>query len=280
MKFDFHIHSVFSDGSSSVEEIFDIAAAKGLVALAVTDHDTVLGLETVKRESGRHKIPFIPAVEFTAAEKELKFHVLAYNIDSGSPELIKYSQNLLEYLNGRSAAQIRLMQKNGIEIEKEEFFKEGRGGPLYRAKLLNVLAKYGYLKKEEIMDSLALYFGKAAPYYLKDEYKYKDFHQICRLIKRNKGIPILAHPGKIKKRDEHLYHELINSGLLDGIEVYHPANSPGVQDELKAYCAAKNLIATGGSDYHGDYNKLKTPICGIDIPAEVYESMCRFLAKL
>ncbi|MGF7058918.1 PHP domain-containing protein [Brassicibacter mesophilus] len=273
MKFDFHMHSVFSDGSSKVEEIFEIAQKACLSALAITDHDTTLGLEVVNNMSKEYNIPFIPAVEFTAVENNLKFHVLAYDIDFQSEELREYSNNLLNHLNNKSKQEIKLMQANGIEIDENEFFKESHGGPLYRAKLLKTLTKYGYLKQEEIMSSLKAFFGKDAPYHIEDSYNYYDFHQICKLIKRNNGIIVLAHPGKIKKKDEGLYRELINSELLDGIEIYHPANDHEVQTELTNIVTNKDIIFTGGSDYHGDYNKLKTPICGIWLPNEVYDNL-------
>ncbi len=273
MKFDFHMHSVYSDGSSTLEEIFEIGKNLKMSAISITDHDTVLGLEKAVDLSKKNNIPIIPAVEFTAVEKGVKFHVLGYNIDYKSLELIKYSETLLNYLNNRSKEQIKLMHNNGIEIEEEEFFKEGKGGPLYRAKMLKTLSKYGYLKEEEIMMSLKAYFGKEAPYYVEDTYKYCDFHQICELIKRNNGIIVLAHPIKVKDKDEELYLEIINSGLLDGVEIYHPSNDMEIREELKEIAKHKDIIVTGGSDYHGIFNKLKTPICGIDIPEEVYKNL-------
>ena len=273
MKFDFHIHSVFSDGSSKIEEIFKIAQKASLSALAITDHDTTLGLKTVDELSKKFKIPFVPAVEFTAVENRIKFHILGYNIDFESHELVEYSEHLLDHLNSISREQIKIIQANGIEIEEKEFFNEGQGGPLYRAKLLKTLTKHGYLKEEEIMGSLKTFFGKGAPYYIEDTFKYYDFEQACNVIKRNGGLPVLAHPGKIKKKNESLYNSLINSDLLDGLEVYHLANDPEVQKQLMDIVNRKNIMFTGGSDYHGDYNKLKTPICGIRLPEEIYYNL-------
>ena len=88
MKFDFHMHSVYSDGSSTAREIFEKAKDLDLKAIAVTDHDTVLGLEEIDKLSKEYAIPFIPAVEFTAVEKGVKFHVLGYNIDYKSQESV------------------------------------------------------------------------------------------------------------------------------------------------------------------------------------------------
>lgn len=277
MKFDFHIHSVFSDGSSKVNMIFDIAQKENLSALAITDHDTTLGLSVVDNISKEYGIPFVPAVEFTAIEEGVKFHVLAYNIDIESKELKDYSERLLLYLNNKSKQQIKLMQKDGIEIEEREFFKESQGGPLYRAKLLKTLARYGYLKQEEIMSCIKTYFGKEGPYYIEDSFKFNDFGQICDLIKRNNGIVVLAHPGKIKKKNMDLYNKLINSELIDGLEVYHPSNDFEVRKELMKVVKKKDILFTGGSDYHGDYNKRKTPICGVTMPDEVYYNLRSYM---
>lgn len=280
MKFDFHIHSVFSDGSSKIEEIFKIAQKACLSALAITDHDTTLGLKTVDEFSKKYRIPFVPAVEFSAVESGIKFHVLGYNINLESHELKEYSEHLLEHLNNISRQQIRILQKNGIEIEECEFFNESQGGPLYRAKLLKTLTKHGYLKEEEIMSSLKPFFGKDAPCYIEDTFKYYDFQQVCKVIKRNGGLVILAHPGKIKKKDEALYNDLINSDLLDGIEVYHLANDTLVQKQLMDIVARKSIIFTGGSDYHGAYNKLKTPIYGIWLPDKIYDNLHPYIRNM
>ncbi len=276
MNFDFHMHSVYSDGSSTVEEIFKIARGIDLKAIAVTDHDTVLGLEDVDKFSREYRIPFVPGIEFTAFEDEMKFHVLGYGIDFTSQELIDYSKDILDKLNRKSREQIELMQENGIEIPEEEFFAEGQGGPLYRAKLLKVLSRHGYVVEEEIMNSLNRFFGKDAPYYVEDGFKYPDFSHVVRLIKENGGVVVLAHPGKIKKKNEKLYYEILNSGLLDGVEVYHIANNINVREELIEFADKKDIMITGGSDYHGKYNKHKMEIGGIDIPVEVYYNLAPY----
>lgn len=295
MCYDFHIHSTYSDGSTILEDIFkevDKIAKKKQQSneihqsqqtlqevqdrncvIAITDHDTVLGIEEESKLSVKYNIPFIPGVEFSAVECGVKFHVLAYNINYKSEELIDYSNELLEHLNNRSKIQIDMLKDAGIDIEKEEYFKESKGGPLYRAKLLKTLSRYGYLKEDEIMSSLKKYFGKDGVCYLEDDYKYMSFQQVCDIIKRNDGIIVLAHPAKIKKKKEKLYYELINSSLLDGVELYHPSITEEVYSELDHIIKSKDLIFTGGSDYHGIFNKNKTPLFGVDVPQQVYEQL-------
>lgn len=255
MKADFHMHSSFSDGSETIMQIYSLAKEQGLKAAAITDHDTILGLKEEEMASKMYCIPFIPAAEFTAAEKGMKFHVLGYGIDPENPELLRYSNCFLEQMNERSGRQILKMQQAGIEIEEKEFFEKAGGGPLYRAKLLGVLADHGLLRREDIMKSLSLYFGKGAPYEEEDHFSYKSFYKICGMIKDAGGYVVLAHPGKIKRKDRQLYDALLREDCLDGVEVYHHDNPEDVRAELLAVAESRRFMVTGGSDYHGIYMK-------------------------
>lgn len=274
--FDFHIHSSFSDGSMSVYSIFEQASRMGAKAIAITDHDTILGIEQEMKYSKKFNIPFVTAAEFTAEEDGLKFHILAYNINV-TDELIDFSKHHLEELNKKSLMQISLLRKQGYPILEEEFFKESGGGPLYRGKLLKTLCNYGYLKEEEIMTSLNKFFGKGGICYVKDSIKYPDFATIVELIKRNGGYVVFAHPQKVKMKNESLYYKILENNLIDGVEVYHPSSNKDLEVELLKEATKRQLLITGGSDFHGIYNKLKTPLLGIDIPNIVYEKMKSFL---
>lgn len=279
MKYDFHFHSSFSDGSETVEEIFRTLKTTGISAVALTDHDTVLGIPAERAASRLTGIPFVPAAEFTAKEGEIRFHVLGFGISDHSDELISYSHELMDCMNERTKRQIRLMQKNGIRLAEEEFFRSAGGGPLYRAKLLRVLADHGYLEQEEIMSSLNAYFGKGAPYYQEDTFSYRPFPEICRMIKQNGGAAVLAHPAKILKKSRELYDGLIHSPLLDGLEVYHPENPAEVREELLAVAAKRGIFCTGGTDFHGVFRKNPIPLGSEEMPDSVFQSMKKFLER-
>lgn len=279
-EYDFHFHSLYSDGSLSLDEIFQSASRRGLKALALADHDTVLGLPEENEVSKKYGIPYVPAAEFTAQEEGLKFHVLGYGIDAANPALIEYSHQLLETMNQRSLRQIEKMQRDGINIPTEEFFRQAAGGPLYRAKLLGVLASYGYLKREEIMSLLPAYFGKEAPYYEKDLFPYRSMQEIADMIHNAGGVVVLAHPGRIKDKNPELYDRLVQSPLLDGLEVYHPRNTPEVRQQLLDIAAARGLIYTGGSDCHGDYMKQPLSVGGELVPPQCAEFLTRFMRNL
>lgn len=267
---DFHLHSLYSDGSASVEQIFQYAKANEIQALALTDHDTILGITEERRCAALYQIPMIAGAEFTAREEHLNFHVLGYHLKESAIELQEYSKSFLEAHNDRTRKQIRLMQERGIPITEEECFQQSGGGPLYRAKLLNVLCQHGYLKQEEIMAKIPEYFGKDAPYYVEDQAPYRSFQEICDLIHRNDGIVVLAHPGKIRRKNESLYHKLIHSPLLDGLEVYHKDNSDEVRAELLEVATRRGILYTGGSDYHGIYMKHLRCVGEEKMPEQVF----------
>lgn len=276
---DFHMHTLFSDGSDSVDALFALAKEQGLAALSVTDHDTVLGLPAVKEASIRYGIPFIPGIELTAKEDGKRFHVLGYGIDPHDSTLLAYSKEFLTAMNQRSLRQIRLMQDDGIGLETEEFFQKAGGGPLYRAKLLDVLASRGLINGEKIMDLTDSYFGSGAPYEVKDTFSYKSFDEICHLIRQAGGKVVLAHPGRIKKKNQALYERLITDSRLDGLEVYHHHNKPEVRAQLLSIAAKKGLLITGGTDYHGTHQKNFRLPGDEFLPNEVISSMMGLLCS-
>uniref|UniRef100_UPI0032611897 hypothetical protein n=1 Tax=Clostridium sp. NkU-1 TaxID=1095009 RepID=UPI0032611897 len=208
----------------------------------------------------------------------MKFHVLGYGMDPDNPELLRYSSCFLEQMNERSRLQIRKMQQAGIEIEEKEFFEKAGGGPLYRAKLLGVLADHGLLRREEIMESLHSYFGKGAPFEEEDHFPYKSFYQVCTMIKEAGGNVVLAHPGKIKRKDGPLYHALLREECLDGLEVYHHDNPEAVREELLAVAGDRHLMVTGGSDYHGIYMKKPALPGAEELPEELAEGLKHLLS--
>lgn len=271
MKYDFHFHSTFSDGSERIETIFGTAKKQGLTALALADHDTVLGIPTAAMCAKKLDICYIPAAEFTAKEQGMRFHVLGYGIDDTNSEMINYSHELLNCMNERSKRQIEKMQNNGIDIPQEAFFERGGGGPLYRAKLLGVLADFGYIDRNRIMSLLPEYFGKGMPYYEEDTFAYRSFEQICDMIHRAGGKAVLAHPEKIKKKNEELYYALLSSSQLDGLEVYHPQNSFATQTELLGVADRRKLIYTGGTDFHGAYMKQPLQVGEVEVPDACFD---------
>lgn len=272
-KGDFHMHSLFSDGSLSINAIFTLAKERGLCALSVTDHDTSLGLRAVMEASSYSGIPFVPGIELTASEDGFLFHVLGYGIDPYDPALRAYSRDFLAAMNWRSLKQIHLMQRDGVAIKTKEFFQKAQGGPLYRAKFLGVLADHALLERKEIINISDAYFGSGSPYEVVDPFHYKSLDEICSFIQQAGGKIVLAHPGRIKKKNQALYERLITDTRLDGLEVYHHHNDPGVRARLLSIAAKRGLLITGGTDFHGLYQKRHTLPGDEFLPDQVFNSL-------
>lgn len=273
MKADFHMHSLFSDGSETIDHIFDIAKEQGLSALAITDHESVLGIAEEDAASARLHIPYVPGVEITALEEGVKFHVLGYGIDPDNEELISYSRDFLDTMNRRSLYQIRMLRQDGIDIPEEEFLKKAGPGPLYRAKILDVLADHGIVPHKKIMRKIGNFFGPGARYEAEDTFCYRDFATVSSMIKNAGGKVILAHPGRIRRKSQELYDRLIVDERLDGLEVCHYQNRPEVREQLLAVAHSRGLMVTGGTDYHGRY-KMDPDLPGDEeLTEEVWRSM-------
>ena len=158
-------------------------------------------------------------------------------------------------MNRRTLHQIHTLKQNGIDIPAEEFFQKAGPGPLYRVKMLDVLADQNRLSSKRVMRMTNRFFGPETRYEPKDTFAYRDFKAICDLIRGAGGKVVLAHPGRIRKKNQELYNRLIVDEKLDGLEVFHYHNNPEVRSHLLSIAHERGLMVTGGTDYHGRYQK-------------------------
>ncbi|MCL1803150.1 MAG: PHP domain-containing protein [Eubacteriaceae bacterium] len=246
VKADLHTHTTFSDGDSSIEEIINAAIAKGIDAVAITDHDTVSHFGKVPE---RAAVRVLKGIEICAVHPETstRTHILGYNMPN--PEIA--AEVCLPYLIARNE---NSMRQAGILIEL--------GYSIDIGKLSRAEGKYLY--KQHIMDWLVS-TGQADSYF-GDDYKaifknagpcdfdieYCDCFTAINAIKASGGLAVLAHAGQ--QQSFWLVRELARAGL-DGIELNHQSHSD--LDKLKIASLAKrySLFMTGGSDFHGRYEQ-------------------------
>lgn len=256
---DLHIHTNASDGEHSPKEIIDIAISKNMKAIAITDHDTIAGIKSALDYVKSKEIEFVPGIEIGCDEPKLDFldiHVIGLFINPDEEGLISG----LEWLKQQRIIQkkeiIKKLNKLGYEISFEELVKEA-GDSFGRPHLAKILLRK-YPKKfksfKQIFDELLGKNGIA--YVFQNKY---NLQQVIKIIKNAGGIPILAHPG-IHFKD---YEELINLFIQKGgkgIEIdYDYENINGLNKEdteklinnLKEIAINKNLLISGGSDFHG-----------------------------
>lgn len=241
---DLHTHTTASDGTLDPLDLFDKAAALGLQVLAVTDHDSTAGYEAVLAQSQRHpSLRVLPAIEMNA-EGELSCHLLGYFIDHKSvpfqTQLARYRDQRIE----RSRAMVAKLAELGFPVKFERVKELAKGGSLGRPHIADALREAGFVRsRQEAFDRFLKKDGFA---YVEGEGPTAE--ETIRLIRAAGGIPVLAHPSYYTP--EPLVKGLVEVGLM-GIEAYYPEHSRGLIQRYLELAKQFELVATGGSDFHG-----------------------------
>lgn len=247
---DLHIHSTFSDGTKSPEEIILMAKEKGLKAIALSDHDTISGLESAKYFGNIHNIEVINALEFSADFNGKEIHLLGYFINTENKELLNSIKQLEVTRNIRNAQLIEKLQALNINITMEYLKTLAVSSIITKAHFGKALVNKGYAKS--IKEAFALYLGENKPAFIKKSLI--DYKDAINLIANAGGICVLAHPyiyGYSEKDLENNIKKLKDNGLK-GIECYYSSHNKKQTNNLLNICQKYNLKITAGSDYHGD----------------------------
>jgi 3',5'-nucleoside bisphosphate phosphatase len=255
---DLHIHSVFSDGILSPDEIFEKAELYGLSAISITDHDTVDGCIIAESIKVNYNIDFLNGVELSCHFQGKEYHVIGYNLDLNNSKL---RQHLATYREARLLRAERILKKLNdfnIPITFDAIMKKAGEAPVARPHIASAMIELGITSN--LKEAFLLYLGEGSPAY-EAKTQFPIEHAI-KLINNCGGIAVLAHPAK-SITQEHLY-SVIEMGL-DGIEVYHPMHD--TKQRLYYHSIANQywLIETGGSDYHGnrDYDEYNFGTAGV-----------------
>lgn len=249
MLVDFHMHSIYSDGVKSPEELLRHALDCNLSMMALTDHDEIDGikaLRTAQEQLDPEKtIKFINGCEFSADYKDKSIHILGYRFDETNKEL----RDFIEYFKSKREERIdeiiRRCNNAGYFISKDELLKKFPKTQAYgRPHIGQLLIDGGYAK--DINDVFKDILRKDSPCYVpkvKIEVPY-----IIDIIHKAGGLAVMAHP-KLVTSDEYVVEMLAYD--FDGMEVYHTKHNDDDVKRYKALATKHNLFITGGSDYHG-----------------------------
>lgn len=247
---DLHLHTTASDGVMSPSEIVRYAKARGLHAIAITDHDTIDGLEEGLSEGKRIDFEVIPGIEISAEHSPGSMHLLGFFLDIHHPllnEKLKYLQKARAERNPKIAERFKQL---GIDITYEEVKRASGGGQVGRPHFAQVLLEKNIVTS--FQEAFDRFLKKGAPAYV-DKLRFTPKETIY-LINEAKGVAVLAHPKTLNLKGylelETLIVRLIEEGLK-GIEVYYPEHSPLEVAKYKTLAERYNLLVTGGTDYHG-----------------------------
>ena len=241
---DLHVHTFHSDSTFTPEEVIDTAHQNGLSAIAITDHDTVDGIDPSIKFANKYGMEVIAGVELTAEEEDLEIHMLGYYIDWKAEWFEKKLAKIREARLARIYVMVEKLKKVGVEIDPKKVFELSGPGAVGRLHLATVLYNEGVTSS--ISEAFRKYIGDKSSCYVK-KYKLTPKEAIDMILKLG-GVPVLAHP-RILGRDD-LIPRLVEAGLR-GIEVYHTEHSNNVALRYEDLALRHGLLVTGGSDCHG-----------------------------
>ena len=255
---DLHTHSTASDGSLSPSALIRAAKEQGLSALALTDHDTIAGLEEAGEEAKKRNIRFIPGIEFEiSCDKDSltivppgEFHLLGLGITHPGQSFFKAVDYLARSRESRNRKILEKLEELNIRVDYGELRSFAGGGSIGRPHIADLLIHHKIVKNRDL--AFSRYLGKGRPFYFPKEGL--RFAEALSLIKESGALAVLAHPFSLYVawgRLPALIRELTCQGL-DGIEAWHPTAKPRSCKRLEILGKELGLRITWGSDFHGE----------------------------
>jgi len=243
--YDLHTHTTASDGRLSSAELVRKAVEEKITALAVTDHDTVDGidpaLEAAAQPGGGPEI--IPGIEVSANYQDASVHVLGLFVRHREPWLVEFFSQARERRIERIHRILAKLDAVGVSIDAEDVFAKSTHGTVGRPHVAEVLVDQRVVSS--FSEAFDRYLGHGAPAYV--GYEKVTLRDATDLITRAGGVASLAHPG-LMERDE-LIPGMVEDGL-QAIEAYHTDHSPEVATRYLEMAERLGLLVTGGSDFH------------------------------
>ena len=240
---DLHMHSTASDGSLPPEAVVQAAHAAGLGVIALTDHDTMGGVDAARREGDRIGVRVITGTELSAHDGDREVHLLALHL-SRVEAIESHLAHFRETRRTRAERIVAALNGLGIPVTFEAVLAQSQGGAVGRPHVARALIAGGWAADSR--EAFDRYLGHGRPANVpKPRLPIAD---AIRLVHDAGGLAILAHPGPEGNRQR---VQRFAAAGLDGLEVRHPSHSPDDTARLSALVEELNLVPSGGSDWHG-----------------------------
>lgn len=262
---DLHLHSQFSDGTYTPEEVAAQGARFGFAALALTDHDTVEGCTRMAAACAAAQIEFIPGAELTAEQAGNELHILGYFLDTQNAKLLTEIAKFQVVRQQRIRDMVARLNELNVPLQVESVFKLANCQSPGRPHVARALVKASLCRSlDEAFDR---FLKKGRPAWV-PKAKMSALEGI-ELIQQAGGLAVMAHPG-LNRTDE-VIPDLVAAGL-DGIECFHTKHTATTAARYLALAEEFNLLVTGGSDCHG-LSKGRPLIGTVKLPYEYVEKL-------
>lgn len=242
---DLHVHSTASDGEVPPADVIEAAKRTGLAAVALTDHDTLDGLEPALSAAAGRGIQVVPGCEFSVAVTWGEMHLLGYFLPFDDPELNHFLGEQRTKRVERAQAIVDRLHEARVPAELDVVIAEAGAGSVGRPHVARTLVKSGAVRT--VNEAFDRFLADGRPAYVPKDLP--SLEQVTELVRRVAGVTSAAHLGSRATRS--FLVELKAAGV-DGIEVIHPAHDDGTVRRVRALSGSLNMLPTGGSDWHGD----------------------------
>ncbi len=247
MRLDLHLHSTASDGALEPGALVAAAAAGRLDVIALTDPDTIAGVPGALA-AARGRIEVIPGIELSTTHRGRELHILGYDIDPETPELLAFSRDAALRRQVRMAEMVERLAELGIHVPYDDVVRlAGSEANVGRPHLARVLVQRGHVRT--FAEAFDRFIGDGGPAFF--PVRLLTPGAAIEIVHRAGGVAVWAHPPLDLFQTE--LRVLADAGL-DGVEVHRPRSLPSESEILLAGVAARGLLVTGGSDWHGDWN--------------------------
>ena len=276
MNGDLHCHTRLSNGSMGIEEIIALAKGRGIETIAITDHDCLAGTVRAKIIGERNGVRVIPGVELSSVDKETGevVHILCYSPDF--PDRLEglCHQNTIARKRASQYMMLKVAQRYPVTAELMKRCASGSTN-LYKQHIMHALMECGVAESfyGKVYDEL---FSPESANNIIVKPAFQEVETVIEAIHAAGGIAILAHPAILGGIEE--IQKYVAMGL-DGIEVWHPSADEETTARFLQYAKKNGLLATGGSAFHGLYNKKALSLGDYSTPKTQLQELLGYKAK-
>ena len=268
MRADLHVHTTASDGKLTPQELIQKAFELKLDVIAITDHDSVEGISPALEAAKRYtQLLVIPGVEINTDVPKGEVHILGYFIDYLKPELNRTLGELRNSRRERGQKMVAKLAEIGINVNWKRVQELAGSGSIGRPHIAQAMLEQGQVSS--LREAFDKYIGRNGPAYVERK-KLTPIEAVQVVLEAN-GLPVLAHPADIEPLEPFLL-QMKKAGIV-GMEVYYAGYNSKTISILKGFAGRLDLVACGGSDFHGIDEYIGADLGSVNLPGESVERL-------